>query len=189
MSQKKYIFIIINEQKNIKRRVYDALNVFEALGLIKKDKKKIIWKGFDESETCEILKAKVEKKRRILDDKQKQFQTLLYQYITLNNLIKQNKEKNVNIDQNESVNCPFIIINYGNGYKDNGPQINMDPSGKDVSIKFTDSFEILLDFGIIEDLGYKSISYEDLCRLLPPDYLHFLPEEYINECKMNNPTI
>jgi transcription factor Dp-1/transcription factor Dp-2 len=41
------------DQKNIRRRVYDALNVLMALGIIQKDKKDIKWLGYPGSKTCD----------------------------------------------------------------------------------------------------------------------------------------
>jgi transcription factor Dp-1 len=37
------------DEKNIRRRVYDALNVLMAMGIILKDKKDIQWKGLPSS--------------------------------------------------------------------------------------------------------------------------------------------
>lgn len=37
---------ICYDEKNIRRRVYDAINVLMALDIIAKEKKAIIWKGF-----------------------------------------------------------------------------------------------------------------------------------------------
>lgn len=51
-----------SEQKNVRRRVYDALNVLMALGIITKDKKEILWKGqpeassFQETSGLEVKK-------------------------------------------------------------------------------------------------------------------------------------
>ena len=46
------------DEKNIRRRVYDALNVLMALEIISKDKKSISWRGFPsfcgESEEHEV---------------------------------------------------------------------------------------------------------------------------------------
>ncbi|EFN59258.1 hypothetical protein CHLNCDRAFT_15459, partial [Chlorella variabilis] len=36
----------LHDEKNIRRRVYDALNVLEAIGMINKNKKAIQWKGW-----------------------------------------------------------------------------------------------------------------------------------------------
>jgi hypothetical protein len=48
------------DEKNIRRRVYDALNVLMAMEIISKDKKEIQWKGLprksmDEAEEFKVL--------------------------------------------------------------------------------------------------------------------------------------
>lgn len=48
------------DEKNIRRRVYDALNVLMAMDIISKDKKEIQWKGLPQSNTndTEVLKVR-----------------------------------------------------------------------------------------------------------------------------------
>ena len=48
--------------KNVQRRVYDALNVLEALKFIRKDDGKIVWQGIFASP--ETVKSKIEQKLR-----------------------------------------------------------------------------------------------------------------------------
>jgi hypothetical protein len=38
-----------NDEKNIRRRVYDALNVLMAMGIIRKQKKTILWVGLPQN--------------------------------------------------------------------------------------------------------------------------------------------
>lgn len=48
------------EQKNIRRRVYDAINVLLAMNIIVKDKKDIRWVGFPVNALfeCELIDVK-----------------------------------------------------------------------------------------------------------------------------------
>jgi hypothetical protein len=43
---------MMNPQKNIRRRVYDALNVLKALNIIEHQKKDIFWKGMRVRAPC-----------------------------------------------------------------------------------------------------------------------------------------
>lgn len=45
------------DEKNIRRRVYDALNVLMALDIIVKEKKEIIWRGWSDSSPKADLQA------------------------------------------------------------------------------------------------------------------------------------
>jgi hypothetical protein len=47
------------DEKNIRRRVYDALNVLMAMGIILKDKKDIQWKGLPSATLDDIQELKV----------------------------------------------------------------------------------------------------------------------------------
>lgn len=47
------------DEKNIRRRVYDALNVLMAMDIISKDKKEIQWKGLPRSTLNDIEEIKV----------------------------------------------------------------------------------------------------------------------------------
>ena len=47
------------DEKNIRRRVYDALNVLMAMDIISKDKKEIQWKGLPRTSANDIEELKV----------------------------------------------------------------------------------------------------------------------------------
>lgn len=47
------------DEKNIRRRVYDALNVLMAMGIILKDKKDIQWKGLPCASVSDVQSLKV----------------------------------------------------------------------------------------------------------------------------------
>jgi len=47
------------DEKNIRRRVYDALNVLMAMDIISKDKKEIQWKGLPRTSLSDIEDLKV----------------------------------------------------------------------------------------------------------------------------------
>jgi hypothetical protein len=48
-----------SDEKNIRRRVYDALNVLMAMGIILKDKQDIQWKGLPSATLDDIQELKV----------------------------------------------------------------------------------------------------------------------------------
>jgi E2F/DP family winged-helix DNA-binding domain len=47
------------DEKNIRRRVYDALNVLMAMDIISKDKKEIQWKGLPRTSLNDVEELKV----------------------------------------------------------------------------------------------------------------------------------
>ena len=108
------------DEKNIRRRVYDALNVLMAMEIIVKDKKQIVWNGFPGQRTIkmttsaadtsnkmahndskepskELLKLREERDRRRaeLDRKREILQELLTQNVCFNNLYQRNHGREV----------------------------------------------------------------------------------------------
>ncbi|WVZ55500.1 hypothetical protein U9M48_006151 [Paspalum notatum var. saurae] len=70
------------DEKNIRRRVYDALNVLMAMDIISKDKKEIQWKGLPRTSISDIeelktelmgVKSRIEKKSAYLQELQDQY--------------------------------------------------------------------------------------------------------------------
>merc|ERR1712071_213533 len=59
------------DQKNIRRRVYDALNVLMAMNIISKEKKEIKWLGLPTNSLQEFQALEAEKQRRLDRIKQK----------------------------------------------------------------------------------------------------------------------
>ncbi|KQK23608.1 transcription factor-like protein DPB isoform X2 [Brachypodium distachyon] len=101
------------DEKNIRRRVYDALNVLMAMDIISKDKKEIQWKGLPRTSINDIeelqtelvgLKGRIEKKSAYL-------QELQDQYLGMQNLIHRNEGMygSGNIPSG-GVALPFILI-------------------------------------------------------------------------------
>ncbi|NWI19884.1 TFDP2 factor, partial [Crypturellus soui] len=105
------------DQKNIRRRVYDALNVLMAMNIISKEKKEIRWIGLPTNSAQECQNLEIEKQRRIERIKQKraQLQELLLQQIAFKNLVQRNQQ---NEQQNQgppalnsTIQLPFLIVN------------------------------------------------------------------------------
>ncbi|CAD6209593.1 unnamed protein product [Miscanthus lutarioriparius] len=101
------------DEKNIRRRVYDALNVLMAMDIISKDKKEIQWKGLPRTSISDIeelkkelvgLKGRVEKKSAYL-------QELQDQYVGLQNLIQRNEQLyGSGNTPSGGVALPFILV-------------------------------------------------------------------------------
>uniref|UniRef100_A0A5K3F721 E2F_TDP domain-containing protein n=2 Tax=Mesocestoides corti TaxID=53468 RepID=A0A5K3F721_MESCO len=80
-------------QKNIRRRVYDALNVLMALNVLRKEKKEIHWVGLPVNmiEECRRLEEEREKRQISLRNKTAEIQELILQLIAFKNLITRNR--------------------------------------------------------------------------------------------------
>ncbi|XP_066514763.1 transcription factor Dp-1b [Hoplias malabaricus] len=105
------------DQKNIRRRVYDALNVLMAMNIISKDKKEIKWIGFptNSAQECKDLEAERQKRLERIKQKQSQLQELILQQIAFKNLVTRNREAELKNHRppppNTVIHLPFIIVN------------------------------------------------------------------------------
>ncbi|XP_035920014.1 uncharacterized protein LOC118517697 [Anopheles stephensi] len=144
------------DQKNIRRRVYDALNVLMAMKIISKEKKEIRWHGLPTSNTlheCEELEKENEKARRRIEVKQQQLLDLVQQHVALKSLIarnKSNEERGLVPNPSSAVQLPFIIVNTD---RKNNINCNISNDKSEYSFKFDDSFEIHDDVQILKRIG------------------------------------
>jgi len=100
------------DEKNIRRRVYDALNVLMAMDIITKDRKEISWKGFPSSSE-EDLTAAVAKKTDLvksISEKQAYLQELVEQHASLKGLMAKNQHRPVVHKVPDIIHLPFVLI-------------------------------------------------------------------------------
>jgi len=106
------------DSKNIRRRVYDALNVLMAMDIIEKDKKDIQWKGLpqvvqQERNTLQSdfkeIEERLEKKKEQLAELESQRE--LYKKLILKNQARENfAAENSVPEMTEKLFLPFIIV-------------------------------------------------------------------------------
>ncbi|XP_066477157.1 transcription factor Dp-2 isoform X2 [Tiliqua scincoides] len=144
------------DQKNIRRRVYDALNVLMAMNIISKEKKEIKWIGLPTNSAQECQNLEIEKQRRIERIKQKraQLQELLLQQIAFKNLVQRNQQ-NEQQDQgppalNSTVQLPFLIINTS---KRTVIDCSISPDKFEYLFNFDNTFEIHDDAEVLKRMG------------------------------------
>ena len=71
------------DQKNVRRRVYDALNVLMAMNIISKEKKEIKWIGLpcNKKQECQDLEAEKARKEERIKEKSEILKNLLIEVI------------------------------------------------------------------------------------------------------------
>ena len=71
------------DQKNVRRRVYDALNVLMAMNIISKAKKEIKWIGLpcNKKQECQDLEIEKKKKQEIVNFKKDHLKNLISEVI------------------------------------------------------------------------------------------------------------
>lgn len=101
------------DEKNIRRRVYDALNVLMAMDIISKDKKEIQWKGLPRTSLSDIEELKTQRlgHRSRIERKAAYLQELEQQFVGLQNLIQRNEKLySSGNPPSGGVSLPFILV-------------------------------------------------------------------------------
>ncbi|KAI3955897.1 hypothetical protein MKW98_006257 [Papaver atlanticum] len=106
---------VADELKNLRRRVYDALNVLMAMDIITKDEnKEIIWRGLPRPGAGDELKAERLGLRNRIANKAAHLQELEEQFAGLQNLIQRNDQLccsgNAAAATKGGVPLPFILV-------------------------------------------------------------------------------
>ncbi|XP_061492888.1 transcription factor Dp-2 isoform X3 [Rhineura floridana] len=144
------------DQKNIRRRVYDALNVLMAMNIISKEKKEIKWIGLPTNSAQECQNLEIEKQRRIEQIKQKraQLQDLLLQQIAFKNLVQRNQQKEQQTwgapALNSIIQLPFLVINTS---KRTVIDCSISPDKLEYLFNFDSTFEIHDDTEVLKQMG------------------------------------
>ncbi|RVE43830.1 hypothetical protein evm_011498 [Chilo suppressalis] len=104
------------DQKNIRRRVYDALNVLMAMNIISKEKKEIRWLGLPTNsvQECTTLEKEKQEKLEQIQKKTQQLQELILQHISFKSLIERNKKAERDGKKpspSSAIHLPFIVVN------------------------------------------------------------------------------
>lgn len=146
------------DEKNIRRRVYDALNVLMAMDIIVKDKKEIHWKGLPSSSGSNLERLKSERARLTgnISKQQAYLKELLKQLTAYKNLIVRNKDRPLPETQPDGsgptvLQLPFILIQAD---ADAAVEIQISDDAKDAHFDFHGSpFKIYDDNSILYQMG------------------------------------
>ncbi|KAG7353385.1 transcription factor DP [Nitzschia inconspicua] len=157
------------DEKNIRRRVYDALNVLMAMDIISKDKKEITWRGLPTAakQNMESMQKEIEYRRFQIDRKKEALRDLLTQQVCFRNLVSRNQEAGM---ADEKIPLPFIVVNTNSSAV---IQCDMSRDRTDVMFDFSMPFEINDDNTILKKMGMDRTSLSTLRQMLPDDLLRY----------------
>uniref|UniRef100_A0A453FDF1 E2F/DP family winged-helix DNA-binding domain-containing protein n=1 Tax=Aegilops tauschii subsp. strangulata TaxID=200361 RepID=A0A453FDF1_AEGTS len=145
------------DEKNIRRRVYDAFNVLIALRVIAKEKKEIRWMGLSNYRYEKIKKLeevrkehvnKIRNKKALLQEIEKQFDDL--QNIMLRNQTLESSAENVN-----GIRLPFVLVKTSRKAR---VEIEISDDSKFAHFEFNGApFTLHDDLSILEGIRRNSI--------------------------------
>lgn len=147
------------DEKNIRRRVYDSLNVLMAMGIIQKEKKLISWQGLAVA-TCsqgnaevDALKVAIEERKRLVMDKTHTLTVVQDQFEKTAALVERNKLRvdvqDILNDANPSIpvhhhyqdriGLPFVVIT---AHNDTSIELEMNEAREEICFTLNASFNI-----------------------------------------------
>ena len=149
------------DQKNIRRRVYDALNVLMAMDIISKQKKEITWKGLPTAakQDMESMSKDIDYTESQIAQKKEALKDLLIQQVCFRNLVERNHQRKQQQQQQqqrpkqsivEKIPLPFIVVNTN---KSAMIDCDMSPNRTNVMFNFSLPFEINDDNTILKKMG------------------------------------
>ncbi|CAM1296320.1 TFDP1 (predicted) [Pycnogonum litorale] len=143
------------DHKNIRRRVYDALNVLMAMNIISKEKKEIRWLGLptNAAKECETLEKERNIRLERIRLKTQQLQDLILQQISFMNLVRRNKEVEKSCKPpapNTAIKLPFIIVNTN---KKTVIDCSISNDKMEYLFNFDNTFEIHDDIEVLKRMG------------------------------------
>lgn len=158
------------DQKNIRRRVYDALNVLMALDIIAKNKKDITWKGLPTGSIQNSVYLVQEKENRLNSVKRKllALQEIIMQEVAIKRLVKRNQDMENEFGpppNNTFVNLPFMAISAN---EDTTVEVEIAEDQKQYELSFNDKFSMIDDTELLKSMGFTlgldrgEVSNEDL---------------------------
>ncbi|KAI5704866.1 hypothetical protein M8J76_011044 [Diaphorina citri] len=180
------------DQKNIRRRVYDALNVLMAMNIISKEKKEIKWLGLPTNSLQESLNLNKERKQLIqrINQKTRHLHDLLLQQISLKKLI----QKNIDSEKihgepapSSAIQLPFLIVSTD---KKTVIDCSMSNDKTEYLFVFDNKFEIHDDIEILKRMGlgmgldkgeWTEEDLQEAKRLVAP-----CMEKYVNQIAYND---
>ncbi|KAI8037630.1 transcription factor Dp [Drosophila gunungcola] len=144
------------DQKNIRRRVYDALNVLMAINVISKDKKEIRWIGLPANSAEQFLALEEENslRRERIKQKNEMLREMIMQHVAFKGLVERNKRnesQGVVPSPNASIQLPFIIVNTHKSTKINCSVTN---DKSEYIFKFDKTFEMHDDIEVLKRMGF-----------------------------------
>jgi hypothetical protein len=149
-----------DHEKNIRRRVYDALNVLLATDIISKTKEKgdreksIHWRGYPSTTSVDLIMLQKEKEAALAEIAKKKecLKELLVQNVCFRNLEGRNKRYKLDekSQEEDKIALPFIVVNTAENAV---IQCEMNHDKTDVMFDFNMPFEINDDNEILKRLG------------------------------------
>ena len=163
------------ELKELRKRVYDVLNVLVSLGVVRKEKqKKVRWFGIPYGSPTEVEMQAYERGELLarIEAKEQRIRELLIHQLALRNL-QSRLETQPRIPENERLALPFVAISTT---ASGTVECEISEDHSQVCLTFSSPFEIRDDNEILRMLKYHEVSASLVKEVVPPELYPYLPE-------------
>ena len=156
--------------KNIQRRVYDALNVLNALSIISKHRNEIKYRGLVDRNDITLLQNKINLRKAEIEEKRKQLGENLLQYIALHKLIRRNQSN----AKTTFVELPCLVIT-------GRQKATLQLSEESVLITSESPFKILSDCHVLAEMNLHKFSVAEISEHFPQEIFDLLEKSCISQ--------
>lgn len=153
----------VKEEKNVRRRVYDAINVLIASEVLERNGRNVNWKEHWDNVEADNKKVELEKRRKIIEDKKKTLKTVLNKYLAIRVLISRNKR---GVSERPAINFPFIVVSTLDAPK-NTMSIKVNSDSTFLQLKLAKPINIFGDMDVLLSLGMHKMKMMSLLQYLP----------------------
>jgi len=195
------------DEKNMKRRVYDSLNILVASGILIKERRKVrcsdsflqgrVLNKHEIKHQKEQLQHQLAQRKAVKETKLEVLRDLAYKSLALKSLIKRNQEQeslqpiesvhppgkeDEETNDKGSIKLPFVVV--VSPTPDNPINASLDKRQKELTIDSKDQLSILGDIDILQKLNlHKQISKEFFKSQFPQGLRNLIPKEFIDKLK------
>ncbi|GBG28251.1 Transcription factor Dp [Hondaea fermentalgiana] len=140
------------EERSLRRHIYDVVNVLIAMGLVEKDQNMLTWTAVPQSTEREFVMLDKERRDVLgrIADKQAQLRELMLQTSALHNLAQRNKKRDQGrADASKQVALPFVVVTTD---KNAVIECEMAESRNDIVLNMSEPFKIHDDTEVLKRL-------------------------------------
>ena len=164
----------VKEEKNVRRRVYDAINVLIAADAVNRNGKYVNWKDNWDGFEIDSRKSEVEKRRKRVEEKKTALQNAINKLLAIKFLIHRNKK---NKGLTPAVQFPFVVLSTPDVQK-NTMSIKVNQNATFLQIKLAKPINLFGDMEILLALKMHKMKLANLVMFLPS-------KELLSYCSFN----
>ena len=154
----------LKDEKNIRRRIYDSLNVMKSMKLFNRDSKtkSIMWNyekeldPLNENEDKNLkLSGEINKLKKEIKEKNEKKEIFKRELFGLKNVLERNKRENEKFEENDKFYFPFIVIEFQSN-KENNINIALNENQTNAHIGFDEANAMFGDLDMVSKIGNQN---------------------------------